>query len=236
MTPPFDFEFWAVPRVIAVRTDLTSSDKLLTGVLATRAGENGHSWPSITKLARDTGMSRRGVIKSLQRLATAGFVVVEGGGKGTVNDYRLTLPTSEQGALVNKVRQCTECTATSEQSAPQLVNKVHPKRKGKRKGKRTTPLPPRLDCPDFRKAWADWAQHRAEIRKPLTPTTASRQLKKLAKYDPATAVAMLEQSIERGWAGLFEIKTRDGSSRGTFAPAKTAGAGRYGGCVVEVNG
>ena len=68
----------------------------------------------------------------------------------------------------------------------------------------TIPIPPTLDTPEFREAWAAWQQHRREIRKKLTPTTVDRQLKKLAKYGPTGAVASIEASIEAGWTGLFD--------------------------------
>lgn len=58
---------------------------------------------------------------------------------------------------------------------------------------------------EFRKAWKDWQQHRREIRHKLTPLTEQRQLRKLEKFPVATAISMIERSIENGWCGLFEI-------------------------------
>lgn len=56
----------------------------------------------------------------------------------------------------------------------------------------------------FRATWAEWEQHRKEIRKKLTPTTVKRQFKKLAEMGEARAIASLLQSIENGWTGIFE--------------------------------
>ena len=57
----------------------------------------------------------------------------------------------------------------------------------------------------FSEAWADWVKFRTEIRHKLTDTTIKAQFKKLAKFpDP---VAVIRQSIENGWQGLFEVKT-----------------------------
>jgi len=62
-----------------------------------------------------------------------------------------------------------------------------------------------LKFQDFPEAWADWVKFRAEIKHKLTDTTIEAQLKKLAKMpDP---VAVIRQSIENGWQGLFELKT-----------------------------
>ena len=56
--------------------------------------------------------------------------------------------------------------------------------------------------------WIQWEQHRKEIRQKLTPTTEERQLKKLSKYPLDIATKMLEQSMDNGWTGIFELKDK----------------------------
>lgn len=61
-----------------------------------------------------------------------------------------------------------------------------------------------LKIEGFAEAWRDWSKFRKEIKKELAETTIKAQFKKLAKMpDP---VAVIRQSIENGWQGLFEIK------------------------------
>ena len=61
-----------------------------------------------------------------------------------------------------------------------------------------------MRSPEFVAAWADWQQHRREIKHALTPMTAKRQLDMLYKLgSPAAACATIRRSIERGWQGLF---------------------------------
>tara|TARA_R110002020_G_scaffold292877_5_gene508324 strand:+ start:826 stop:1104 length:279 start_codon:yes stop_codon:yes gene_type:complete len=55
-------------------------------------------------------------------------------------------------------------------------------------------------------ALSEWIAYRKEIKKPLKPMTIDRVKKKLLKYDHETQEAMVEQSIENGWQGLFEVK------------------------------
>ena len=122
---------------------------------------------------------------------------------------------------VKKTTRLTVCNYETYQSLriadePQLKHKrnavepqVKPEErrvKKEKKEKKTTPLPPKLDTPEFKKAWGEWTRHRTEIKKKLTPSTKARQLKMLAKYPPSTAIAMIEQSICGGWTGLFELK------------------------------
>ncbi|MDE2096154.1 MAG: helix-turn-helix domain-containing protein [Patescibacteria group bacterium] len=74
-------------------------------------------------------------------------------------------------------------------------------------------LPESLQTPEFVQAWAEWKKHRREIRHSLTPSTAAKQLSKLAAFPATTAVAMINQSIENGWQGLFDVKEEHGRNR-----------------------
>ncbi len=75
-------------------------------------------------------------------------------------------------------------------------------------------------------AWAEWIAHRAALKKPMSDGTAKRILKELEAFhnerghDPT---AVLHQSIDNGWTGIFELKGkgrgRADQSRGGFQSA-----------------
>lgn len=71
---------------------------------------------------------------------------------------------------------------------------------------RALALPVWLDS----EAWADWEKYCRERRKPLKPSTITRQWKFLEQH-LASHSAIIEQSIRNGWTGLFPL----GSSNGT---------------------
>ena len=54
------------------------------------------------------------------------------------------------------------------------------------------------------KAWADWCQHRKEIRKPLTAKSCEQQAKALDGH--ASPDQVLATSIANGWTGIFPEK------------------------------
>lgn len=54
------------------------------------------------------------------------------------------------------------------------------------------------------KAWADWCQHRKEIRKPLTAKSCEQQAKALVGHSAPDQV--LATSISNGWTGIFPDK------------------------------
>ena len=55
----------------------------------------------------------------------------------------------------------------------------------------------------------EWIAYRKEIKKKLTPMSIERVINKLIKLsggDLATQMDIVEQSIENGYTGLFELK------------------------------
>ena len=65
-------------------------------------------------------------------------------------------------------------------------------------------IPENLRGDIFEKLWTEWKQHRREIRKPLTPTSEAKQLKRLSEMGMARAIKAVENTIEKGWQGVRE--------------------------------
>jgi len=88
-------------------------------------------------------------------------------------------------------------------------------------------LPQVLQTDAFRAAWSEWVQYRRESRKPLTASTATKQLKQLEKFGHDSAIASITASITAGWQGIFDqgdgrgpatsAARRDGKVRGVPA-------------------
>lgn len=67
-------------------------------------------------------------------------------------------------------------------------------------------LPDWLD----KEAWNEWIAYRKEIRKKITPSVESKQIKFLEKHKD-NHKEIIEQSIRNGWTGLFELKNDHGN-------------------------
>ncbi len=55
----------------------------------------------------------------------------------------------------------------------------------------------------------EWLAYRKEKKKPLTPMSIERVIKKLIRLSEGNLdkqMEMVEQSIENGWTGLFAVK------------------------------
>jgi hypothetical protein len=107
-------------------------------------------------------------------------------------------------------RNFPELPGTSRNFPPEVEVEVEEKENTKEKEKKKTnsakadrslPLPFASDA--FAKAWMEWRKHRTEIRKPLTASSAEKQLAKLAAMGEAAAIATIDHSIAGGWQGLF---------------------------------
>jgi hypothetical protein len=68
---------------------------------------------------------------------------------------------------------------------------------------RASAPPPGLDIP----AWESWISYRTSIRRPLKQASIPAAQRKLAACG-ADQQAMVDQSIENGWTGLFQVKDR----------------------------
>ena len=65
------------------------------------------------------------------------------------------------------------------------------------------------DDPDLDKAFSDYVDMRKFIKKPMSSRAvelAKGRLEKLSGGDKETAIAIIDQSIEHSWQGLFELK------------------------------
>jgi len=60
---------------------------------------------------------------------------------------------------------------------------------------------------DFKELWEAWLETRSKKKIPNTERALVISLKKLHKHSVEDAKKMLEQAIERGWRGIFELKS-----------------------------
>lgn len=70
--------------------------------------------------------------------------------------------------------------------------------------------------------WQIYLQHRKESRKPLTATAQTAAINKLERWkaEGKDISAIITQSVENGWSGLFEVKQGVGQGKPSIAPPK----------------
>ena len=68
-------------------------------------------------------------------------------------------------------------------------------------------------------SWQTYTQHRKESRKPLTATAQTAAIEKLSRWkaEGKDISAIITQSVENGWSGLFEVKQGVGQGKPLIA-------------------
>ena len=69
--------------------------------------------------------------------------------------------------------------------------------------KNVEPLSP-LDT----EAWSQWVEYRKIIKRPLNPKNYANTMRGLQRFG-ADQMAVVQQSMEHEWQGLFPLKNRD---------------------------
>jgi DNA-binding transcriptional ArsR family regulator len=203
--------------------------KLVLIKLADNASDQGECWPSYQHIADQCEIDRSTVRKHIKHLEAQGLVRIENreGPKGnSTNLYYLTLrnPVGQNSTHVGPEstgvgQQPTppvgpESTRTSHSFEPVTESVGQTVAAAPSANKKAAKFDPMTCKPTnvSEQTWADWCQHRKEIRKPLTATTCAKQAKTLAGHHAPDAV--INQSISNGWTGLFPEKVLPGAQQG----------------------
>lgn len=196
-------------------------EMLLALAIADHAHDDGSSVrPSVAHLAEKTRQSERTVQYQLRKMEASGWLQLvgnPGGGRNTPREYRIN-PEWVKGAdsaplqkgATDDTKGCNPRHERVQNDALKGATAIAPEpsepsrtiKEPKGRAKKIA-LPEWLE-PD---AWADWHAYR-NSRKGWTVRAQELSLRKLSRlhdqgHDPR---AVIEQSIECGWTGLFPLK------------------------------
>lgn len=80
---------------------------------------------------------------------------------------------------------------------------------------------------EFKKAFFEFMMYRIEIKKPYKSTKSLEgQINELKKFNDATAIAMINQSINNQWQGIFPLKNITQNDKTIRADFKPGGPGK----------
>ena len=72
-----------------------------------------------------------------------------------------------------------------------------------------------FDDPEFITVYDEYADYRKRIKKPITPRGNAKDIALLQKYELKTAIAIVVQSLDEGWKGIFPLKTNNNANQKT---------------------
>ena len=96
--------------------------------LVNRANKRGRSWPSITTLMQDTGLSRSSIYKGIAELVVAGEITITeaGGGKGNPSNHYQIVQGSTRNGLVQSTDKVVQTADKVVQTADKVVRRTDP--------------------------------------------------------------------------------------------------------------
>jgi len=133
--------FAKLPHAVMARRDLTMTAKVVYAAVADRIGAHGKAWPSLRRIASDVGGDVKTIIRAIAALRAAGLLIIESGGPGKSNAYRL-MGVGEMPALakcqrsqnansgVGKMPTRALAKCQRNQTQPDQLNQTHAARPG----------------------------------------------------------------------------------------------------------
>lgn len=178
--------------------------------LADNANDEGVCWPSVATICERTCLSRRSVQGAINSLIEAGFLVAtERDGRSNV--YQIT---SAAGAPAQQAHLRRTCAPPAQDMrtpcappAPRTV--IEPSREPSSKkpvADATVELPPWMPM----QTWQAWIDYRKSRRLSVSPVAIKGHVSILTKLrtQGQDVAAVIQQSIDQGWQGLFALKSQ----------------------------
>lgn len=222
-----------------------STDKLVLLSLADRANESHQCYPSIQRLASDTGCDRKTVMQAVRRLEESGLIeAAKARGKGT-NYQLIGVPDrhgnpSQKRDQYRKRDQSHKGDGTSTENGTGPVPKTgHEPTKNQSTTKKTSAPPKKRTALDWSAipesaqggALDDWVEHRRQMKAPITSQRGVNTLvAELNRCEAAgiTADAAITEAIDAGWRGikLSWIQRRNGTNETNARPSNCSSTSR----------
>ena len=192
--------------------ELKANTKILLLVLISYENEKeGYSYPSQSRLLKETSLSKATLLKCLNELEGKGYIkrVKE---KGENNKYyiassiKIDTDTSAKNSTTTSAKNDT-ATSTKISTLKELNKNI---KKEKEKSSIDKIIEAYTDNDLLVEALKDFMKMRKAIKRPLTDRAMKGILNKLDNYasDDLEKIEVLENSIVNCWQGIFPIKEK----------------------------
>lgn len=192
--------------------------------------KRGETMISISSLECNTGLSRKTIIKVLKLLEKTGEIkrVKYAGAIKTIvcnfDNYQGDsgiIPPPSTPVVPPPIPPPVPPPSTPEQEYKELKNNISanadnnppiipPGLEPSKKKKKEPEKYSFVVAPEFEESFSTWLEYKHQRRQsyktPKSLEACYKKLLKLANNDPATAMAIVEQSLANNWAGLFPLK------------------------------
>lgn len=206
------------------RTNLSSGESRILRVVfrKTYGWTKPNDQISLSIFTQMTGMTRRGVCKSISSLVSRRILAREQKGTSFVTKYWVIKDYDKWLAREQKGTSEQKDTSTREREGILLGNRKAPtittiqkqtKQRVAREQKDTREMDfPFLKNESFLSIFTSFLEMRTKIRKPATERAKIMILNDLHKHTLEIATAMLEQSVRKSWQDVYPLKSGNWNS------------------------
>ena len=218
-----DFKGIWIPKEIWLDTRLNATEKIILVEIDSLDSSERGCWASNKHLAEFCQCSERTVSNAISKLVEYGYIYIKSfDGRNREIKSKYTLPSSLE---INSEQHRKNCEAEKKKlRESNTENNTENNTPNKKTTKGFDAVVEEYTTnAELKAAIFDFIQFRKAIKAPLTDralTLCLNKLDKLANND-LEKIAVLNQSIERGWKGLFEVKDNVSYHRPTTSENNT---------------
>ena len=190
--------------------NLKANTKILLLVIMSYESKEGYSYPSHSRLMKETGLSKSTLIKCLKELEDLGYIISE---KAAGNNNKYFIDSSiKVSSSKNDSSTKNDTGSSTKNDTGVVLNLVHKNKQENKQKNNNSDLEVIVeaytDNKELRETIFDFIEMRKSIKKKLTERALKTILNKLDKLavNDFEKIEMLENSIVNCWQGVFEIK------------------------------
>ena len=190
--------------------NLKANTKILLLVIMSYESKEGYSYPSHSRLIKETGLSKSTLIKCLKELEDLGYIISE---KSTGSNNKYFIDSSIKiSSSKNDSSTKNDTGSSTKNDTGVVLNLVHKNKQENKQKNNNSDLEVIVeaytDNKELRETILDFIEMRKSIKKKLTERALKTILNKLDRLavNDFEKIEILENSIVNCWQGVFEIK------------------------------
>ena len=190
--------------------NLKANTKILLLVIMSYESKEGYSYPSHSRLIKETGLSKSTLIKCLKELEELGYIISEKAA-GNNNKYFIDSSIKISSSKSNTSTK-NDTSSSTKNDTGVVLNLVHKNKQENKQKNNNSDLEVIVeaytDNKELKETIFDFIEMRKSIKKKLTERGLKGILNKLDKIalNDYEKIEILENSIMNCWQGVFEIK------------------------------
>lgn len=215
--------FAVIPANVRYDKNLSSSEKIFYAEIAALAQKDGRCWASRRYFADLYDVDEKTISRWTTKLAEKGYIEVRviRNAQNAILRRNITLKVFNTPTDKNVPTWGQKCPYPGDKNVPDNNTSNNNKKVSKKQSAKPVEnfdsiIEKSTESTELRDAIIEFVKFRKLIKKPMTNKALELIIAKLNKLGASDRerVAILNQSIERGWAGVFSLKDEESQSKG----------------------